>query len=288
MSANSSPIPAMPQIAIAPEPGHSWSRSSAAFRWSRSTLIALCLLLGWGAVKIRWEERIDRAGEALQYHGLTLTRSVTDQLSQGAMLAVLGGLRAVVANYFWIQMETAFENQQWYKVKSLVGLSTTLQPRSVLFWDMGSWELAWNASVSKLENIEVKSAAQRTLDSRFWIEEGRKLLQRGVENNPDSYELWYKLGFLEEQRRQDYLAAAHDYAEALKHPHTLTYLERFVGYDLERGGDLPGAYQWWRQLWLSTPDHTQRSMAWDKVEKRIRDLEAKLNIPDDQRIFPAK
>jgi len=273
---------------VAPEPGHGWSRPSAALRWSRTTLIALLLLLGWGAAKVRWEERIDRAGEALQYHGLTLSRSVTDQLSQGAMLAVLGGLRAVVANYFWIQMENAFENQQWYKVKSLVGLATTLQPRSVLFWDMGSWELAWNASVSKLENIEVKSAAQRTLDSRFWIEEGRKLLQRGVENNPDSYELWYKLGFLEEQRRHDYLAAARDYAEALQHPHTLTYLERFVGYDLERGGDLPGAYQWWRRLWLSTPDHTQRSRAWDKVEKRIRDLEAKLNIPEDQRIFPAE
>ena len=271
---------------VTPEPGHAWSQPSAAFRWSRTTLIALLLLLGWGAVKVRWEARIDRAGEALQYHGLTLTRSITDQLSQGAMLAVLGGLRAVVANYFWIQMENAFENQQWYKVKSMVDLSTTLQPRSTLFWDMGSWELAWNASVSKLENIEVKSAAQRTLDSRFWIEEGRKLLQRGVENNPDSYDLWYKLGFLEEQRRHDYLAAAHDYEEALKHPHTLTYLERFVGYDLERGGDFPGAYQWWRQLWLSTPDHTQRSLAWDKVEKHIRDLEAKLNIPADQRIFP--
>ena len=284
MSANSDADGAAPRIA--PEPGHAWSDYAPALRWSRATLIALVILLAWGAAKVRWESRIDHEGEALRYHGLTLTRSVTDQLSQGALLALLGGLRAVVANYFWIQMENAFEEQQWYKVKSDVELATALQPRSVLFWDMGSWQLAWNASVSKLQNIAVKSAAQRTLDARFWIEEGRKLLQRGVENNPESYDLWYKLGFLEEQRRGDYIAAAHDYEEALKRPHTLDYLERFVGYDLERGGAYAEAYQWWRQLWNSTSDHTERSRAWDKVEKRIRDLEVKLNIPNDQRIFP--
>jgi hypothetical protein len=274
----------IPRISPAPEgaPGGPGLR----LRWTRPLALALAGLLVWGGVKVHWEEHIAQEQGTYRYHGFTaLPRGTSDQLTQGTFLALLGGLRAVVANYFWIEMTDAWQEREWFRVRSLINLSTTLQPRSTLFWNIGAWQLAWNASVDKLNNLAEASAARRALDARFWINQGKELLERGVENNPDKYDLWHALGFLEEQKLHDYLAAARNYQEALRRPHAPRYLERFIGYDLERGGDLQGAYDYWKKLWASTTDRSDRTRAWDKVETKIRELEDQLHVPAGQRVF---
>ena len=39
---------------------------------------------------------------------------------------------------------------QWGRVLLLFREATTLQPRSILFWDMAAWHMAWNASVAAM------------------------------------------------------------------------------------------------------------------------------------------
>jgi len=279
MSANS-------DFAIAPEQGPAWNGRSPALRWGRAAAAAVLLLAAWGAAKVAWERSLAREGTALRYHGAAVESRIGDRLGQGALLGLLGGFRAVVANCIWIAANDAFQRQEWYKVKADVEAVTSLQPRATAFWDIGSWQLAWNASGERLHNLEQPSRARRELEAKQWVDEGRQLLVRGIENNPDRYELWQRLGDLDQERRHDYLAAAADYREATLRPGVPRYVERFVGYDLERGGDFQGAYQWFRGLWDSTPDHTDPQRAWDKIETILRRLEDRLAIPREKRVFP--
>ena len=252
----------------------------------RTALWFAMLLVGWGMIKVQWESALQHRQEQLRYHGLTLDRSLTEKLGQDATLAALAGLRAVVANLFWIQMEGAWERREWFKVKSDVELATTLQPRSVVFWDGGAHQFAWNAAIDRRNNPDEPSLLLRLRDEKYWVDQGVALLDRGISNNPEKMDLWYLRGWIKEERRHDYLGAARDFEEALRRPHPPQYLERFVGYDLEKGGDLPAAYAWWKKLWFSTTDRSQKFRAWDIVEKHLRDLEQRLSIPAEKRVFP--
>ncbi|MDE1170005.1 MAG: hypothetical protein PW734_02165 [Verrucomicrobium sp.] len=252
-------------------------------------LPVVLILLVWGGAKTVWEASLARQAAAARYGTAALPAlapGLGDRIGQGTLLALLGGTRALAANYYWLQVTDAWEKKEWFRVAERVDLVTALQPRSVYFWQMGAWQLAWNASADALHRLGEKSAARRELQAREWVHAGKRLLDRGIASVPERYDLWFQRGFLEEQKLRDPLAAARDYEEALRRPGAPAYLERFVGYALERGGDLPGAYAWWRRLWLSTPDHADRVRAWDKVAAHLRDLERRLRVPAGERVLP--
>ncbi len=250
-------------------------------------LFLATLLLGWGLLKLPWEHRLQQEQAIMRYHGLALNTSLRDQLGQGATLAALAGMRGLVASYIWcVEVETCWEQREWFKLKSLVELVTTLEPRSAQYWDEGAWQFAWNAALDRRRNPDQPSELLRLRDERFWVDQGVHLLERGIQNNPEKMVLWWKLGFLYEQRKQDYGQAAECYKQALLRPNPPQFLERFVGYDLEKTGDFAGAYAWWKGIWFSTPDHTQKVRAWDWVEAHIRSMEDKLAIPPEKRVFP--
>jgi hypothetical protein len=252
----------------------------------KATSLALALVLaGWGAVKVSWEERLYREREQLRYHGITINREVREQVGQGMMLALLSGFRGVVADFTWLGVTGAWEEKEWFKVKNLIDLATTLQPRTLLFWEMGGWHLAWNASIEKRNNPFEPSEARRIKEERFWIEEGRKLFVRGAENNPDRYQLWLQLAWINDQKIKNYHEAAYYYRKVTSFPDAPIYLERFVGYALEKAGEDQAAYDYWKELWRRPLPHTDPQRAWDKIEKKIRDLENKLKIPREQRVF---
>src|ERR1700691_5571231 len=115
-------------------------------RLRRAALVALLLGL-WAPCKIVWEQRIAREQDFLRYHGVTMTRQLRDELGQGLTIGVLSGMRSVVADLIWLEVTIAWENQQWFKMEGYINLCTALQPRSLAFWDIGGWQLAWNASV---------------------------------------------------------------------------------------------------------------------------------------------
>ena len=138
-------------------------------RLRRAVLVALLLGL-WAPCKIVWEQKIAREQDALRYHGVAMTRQLRDQLSQGMTMAVLSGMRNVVADLVWLNVTPAWMEQQWFKIAGYINLATMLQPRAPLFWDMGGWELAWNASVDALGNPRSNPDLRQIKASRFWIE----------------------------------------------------------------------------------------------------------------------
>jgi tetratricopeptide (TPR) repeat protein len=270
-------------------------------RLRRALLVALLLGL-WAPVKIVWEQRIARQQDLLRYHGVPMTRQLRDHLGQGLTIGVLSGMRNVVADLVWLNVTTAWMNKEWFRMGGYINLCTALEPRSVTFWDISGWHLAWNASVDAAQDPTQPNELRRLKASRFWIDRGLDIYQRGIENNPESWRLWADTGLLFYQRlalqelrdgqhddaTRHFHDAAHYYEQALLRPDCPVFYERFPAYMYEDAGDDRAAYDSWRALWYRlTPQQLElKEHAKDNIESRLRALEQKLSIPTEKRVFP--
>jgi hypothetical protein len=176
-------------------------------RLRRALLVALLLGL-WAPFKIVWERNIAAEQDRLRYHGLVITRQLRDQLGQGLSIGVLSGMGNVVADFLWLNVEAAWENEDWFKIGSYINLCNTLQPRSITFWDLGGWQLAWNASVAAAHDIHQPNELRRLKASRYWIDQGLDVYLRGIENIPSSWKLRADTALLYQQRLGDDRMAA--------------------------------------------------------------------------------
>jgi len=258
------------------------------FPWRRVALIALVVCL-WAPFKLAWEIGIERQQNDLRYHGLVVTRQLRDQLSQGLTIGILAGFRNIVADFVWLQVTVAWEKYEWFKMDALINLVTSLEPRSILFWDNGGWQLAWNVSIFVKEDvIHQPNELRRLHDARFWIYRGLDVYRRGIENNPESWILRAHTALLYQQRLSDFREAAVYYQQAADMPGAPVFYERFPAIMEQNAGDDRAAYAAWRALWLRlTPaERTQPVHEPDRIEKEIRRLEDKLAIPPEKRIFP--
>lgn len=257
-------------------------------RLRRAMLVALVLGL-WAPFKIAWEQKIAHEQDLLRYQSVTVTRQLRDQLSQGLTIGVLSGMRSVVADFIWVNEVTmVWEEEQWFKMDGYINLCTALQPRSVIFWDVGGWQLAWNTSVSAAHDLRQPNELRRLRASRFWIDKGIEIYKRGIENNPQSWTLWAHTGLLYQQRLGDYRTAAYYYQRTTELPGAPVFYERFPAYMYDKAGDDQAAYAAWRALWERlTPEQLGQKEHWkEKVESNIRRLEQKLSVPHEKRIFP--
>lgn len=237
------------------------------------------LLLAWGGVKLPWEIRMTR-DQRMATVGLSgpTAVAVREKLGQGLALAALGGFRGLAANALMLQAHGAWEEQQWVRVRSALEMATLLQPRVALFWDLASWHLAWNAAVAAERFSGEASETKRRMEARKWVEAGRNLLERGTRAVPEKALLFQRLGDLYWQRLADYQAAAACYREALTKRDAPPYLERFVGYALDKAGDKQAALEYFQELRRSmgaVPDPARKPEVVDReIEKLQREISA--------------
>lgn len=246
---------------------------------SRSVSLALggVLILAWGALKLPWEIRMTREQRlaTVGFAGPTAV-AVREKLGQGLVLAALGGFRGLAANALMLQAHGAWEEKQWVRVRSALEMATLLQPRVALFWDLASWHLAWNASVAVEQYSPEPNETRKRLEARKWVEAGRELLERGTRAVPEKALLFQRLGDLYWQRLSDYTAAADCYREALTKRDAPPYLERFVGYALEKSGDQEAALEYFRELRRSMGESPDPQRKPEVVERKIRSLEEQI------------
>ena len=259
-------------------------------RLRRAFLIALLIGL-WAPVKILWEQHIAQEQDTLRYSGAKVTIALRDQLSQGLTIGVLAGMRSVVADLVWLQMVPAWVNQDWWRMGGIISACTSLQPRAPMFWEMGGWNLAWNASIfSAKDVIKYPSDLQRAKVERYWIDRGLDVYLRGLQNNPNYWQLWRSTALLYDQRLHDYKTAASYYQKASEIPGAPIYLERgpALMYDKAHLNDPQQEYVEWAKLWRRlTPEEKAMPMHTAvRIEQRIRWLEATLPVPNEKRVFP--
>jgi tetratricopeptide (TPR) repeat protein len=192
----------------------------------------------------------------------------------------LSGFRAIVADALFTQAHVAWERIEWGRILLLFRHITTLQPRVLLFWDTAAWHMAWNASVAAMNDRTQPRLALRVKAQREYFALGKDFLERGIKNNPDRPQLYEALARLYKEKYKDHQHAAEFYAKAAALPDAPTFDRRFSAYELSYcEGREPEAYQLLRSLYDEGPQERLPTLI-----SRLKFLEDKLTIPQDQRI----
>lgn len=242
--------------------------------------LLLCALLLWGAIKLPIEHTLCAERARTHLASLALNLDLREQIGQLGFVAALSGFRAVVADFLFIRAYVAWERTDWNRVLFLFRQITTLQPRSILFWDMAAWHMAWNAGTAALNDPTQPRLALRIKAQREYFDLGRDFLERGIKNNPNRPQLYEALARLYREKYNDHARAAEYYAQAATKLGAPSYAKRFAAYELSYcEGREREAYD--RLLALYQAGEKERLPT---LITRLKFLEDKLNIAPDQRI----
>lgn len=245
--------------------------------------IGICIVLLWGLVKLPMETAFAAKLQEQRFGGYKITASLRQQAGQAGFLAVLSGLRAMVADILWIRAHMAWEDRQYPRMKLYFDACTTLQPRREEFWDVASWHMAYNGSeFARTETLRAGGdviASQRA--ARRFFEIGEAYLLEGVKNCPDKWTLYDRLGMIYRDKFHDPCRASAAYAEAAKRPGHLDYTRRFAayllaecpGHESEAYEKLVALYNEGQHEWLPT------------LLAKVQILERKLDIPKERRLY---
>jgi tetratricopeptide (TPR) repeat protein len=249
----------------------------------RSALVLFLLAL-FGVLRLPIESRLSEQHRSAYFHQAQLELGLREQVGQLGFLAALSGFRSLVADVAFIQAHVAWERTEWGRVFLLFREATTLQPRSVMFWDMAAWHMAWNASVAAMNDSSQPNEYLRRKAQKEYFALGRDFLERGIKNNPDRPELYESLGRLYKDKLGDHAAAARCYERAAALPGAPEYDKRFAAYELSFApGHEQEAYTALRQLY-DLGEHERLPT----LLSRLKYLEAALNIPLHERISPSE
>jgi len=242
--------------------------------------IVLAILLVFGLGKLHFEQRLTEEHRNAFFHGAKLNLGLRQQIGQFGFIAALSGFRSLVADLLWIRAHAAWEATQWGRMVLLFNNVTALQPRCVTFWDMAAWHMAWNASVAAREDRRQPREALRIKAQREYFDLGKDFLERGIQNNPDRWNLYFSLGRLYVEKYHDHASAGEQYRLAAQFADTPKYVHRFAVYELAQ---VPGkereAYQQLVDLYQKGIDEHVPTLI-----KHIKRLQVELQIPENQRV----
>jgi len=254
--------------------------------------IILCVLAGFGAAKLRYEDQLQQRLVSLQLLQPPLKEGANLQLGQTGAAVALGGLRSLVAAIWNLRAFLHFEKLDWIKLEESYGIITTLQPQNISYWDTGAWHLHTNASVYYKEKKDIPPLRRAAMQDKY-IKKGSSFLEEGVRQNPDSWRLHYALARLwsDPHKSPDYARALKHYNDALATKSLPDFkrgqLNRFAFYSLARVPEkAKDAYALGRQLFDASPrNHTPNLVSILFALQNKLHLSEKESIPEKQ-LFP--
>jgi hypothetical protein len=242
--------------------------------------IAIAIVAVFGSVKMPMEASLDAAQERARLRNSPLVLGLHERLGQLGFVAALSGFRSPLAAYLWIEAQDAWERTEWGRMAGLFDTVTTLQPRSLLYWDMAAWHMAWNASTAALRDTSQPSEALRVRNQRQYFRLGRDYLERGIRNNPESSFLYGRLAVLLRDKFEDHCAAGDAFLRASQLPDAPPYIKRFAGYELAKcPGRESAAYELLKRIYDEEPEARKPALV-----STLQELEKKLDVPKAQRI----
>jgi hypothetical protein len=247
----------------------------------RRQLIAVVMLLVFGAVRLPYERALEQEGRAAYFHGAKLNLELRQRLGQMAFVAALSGFRALVAEAIFLHAHVIWQNVDWGGMKVDFDAVTALQPRCIMFWEQASWHMAYNASVAAFQDTTQPREALRLKAQREYFKIGEDYLIRGIANNPDVPTLYDRLGMLYRDKLKDHCKAAEVLAQCTNIKGAPTYAHRFVAYELAQcPGHEREAYEQLLAFYQRGPQERLPTLL-----KWLGILQEKLNVPADQKIY---
>ncbi|MDD3926478.1 MAG: peptidylprolyl isomerase [bacterium] len=168
-----------------------------------------------------------------RYDMLPENLSPSDQILGG----MVGAFREITADYLWVTMDSFFHSGDWQRLVPTITLVARLDPKFIQVWSVGAWHFGYNISVPATD-IKVKEQM---------IRQGDEFLAKGIEYNPDIYDLHFELGWNRFDRQLDYQRALPEFeaAYAIKdHPH---YVRHMIAHTLERLGRIEESKKLWKE-----------------------------------------
>jgi len=245
----------------------------------RGIVLAL-LLLAFGGLRLPIESELTEENHRAHFQQANLNLTLREQIGQLSFVAALSGFRSLVADLIYIEANGAWERTEWGRLLLLFRQVTTLQPRSILYWEMAAWHMAWNASAAATRDHSLPNDAVRRKAQREYFDLGRDFLERGIRNNPDRPQLYETMARLYREKYKNHAVAARYFARAASLPGAPEYDKRFAAYELSH---VPGrerdAYRALRALYDRGENERLPTLL-----RRLRFLEEKLEIPLQERI----
>src|SRR5437870_13343852 len=244
------------------------------------SVAVLGVLIAVGTLKLPIESNLAALHRQEHFRGVEFNLDLREKIGQLGFIAALSGFRAMVADSLFIQAFAAWENTEWGRMLLLFRHITTLQPRVLLFWDTAAWHMAWNASVAAMNDRNQPRLALRVKAQREYFALGKDFLERGIKNNPDRPDLYEALARLYKEKYKDHERASEYYAKAAAVPGAAPWDRRFSAYELSYcEGREREAYDRLLHVYEEGPKERLPTLI-----KRLKFLEEKLGIPQDQRI----
>lgn len=215
--------------------------------------------------------------------------SLEGALGQGITVGLLGGFRAVVANFMWLRVNAHWEKDDLPNTQTMINMVTTVDPRPLYFWQNGARMIAYDMSVWRVREVDPDwDSVPQTVVHRFDDEQGQvaiDYLQRGLGFHPEEPRLYVEIANIYQRKRRDLEKATEYYYKAATTENPPSYAPRIYAELLRRQGRNQEAYEWLKELYptLNPADMTHRAGV---VLERIRELEYELNIPENERFDP--
>ena len=208
-------------------------------------------------------------------------------LGQGLVIGVLGGFRAILADFLWIRTNTIWERKDRAKLDSMVRLVTTLDPRPDFFWINGSRMIAYDVPNWRIREeggySEVPEERQQVID----LEQSAQafdLIDQALNFHPENAKLYLEKAQIYLNRLKDDANAAEWFLRASQQDDAPYFAGRIHAELLRKQGLDAEAYDFLKNLHTELPNtpFAQKGI----ILERILDLEKSLKIPSRERFMP--
>ncbi|NBB78569.1 MAG: hypothetical protein GVY36_03880 [Verrucomicrobia bacterium] len=213
--------------------------------------------------------------------------AIEGALGQGLVVGVLGGFRAILADFLWIRTNTVWERKERAKLDAMIRLVTTLDPRPDFFWLNGSRMIAYDVPAWRIREEGgydvLPESRQRAID-REQAEQAFELIETAMEFHPDNAKFYLEKAQIYINRLKDDAKAAEWFLKASQKPGAPYFAARIHAELLRRQGKDAEAYTFYKDLHRDLPDvpFAQKGV----ILERIRELEETLNVPVHERYRP--
>jgi tetratricopeptide (TPR) repeat protein len=178
---------------------------------------------------------------AVNEEALYLNSTVLRRLSLGydGLLADVYWTRAV--QYFGFRHHNG--TQEYDLLAPLLEIAAHLDPHLIVAYEFGASFLA-----------------PPPPDGAGKPEQAIKLIEYGIQNNPDNWKLYYDLGFVYYMNLNDYAKAAQAFAQGAQRPNAHAFLHLLAAQMAEHAGEFETARMMWSTTYQNTQDtHIQKN-----------------------------
>lgn len=201
-------------------------------------------------------------------------------LGQGLVVGVLGGFRAILADFLWIRTNTIWQRRDRAKLDAMIRLVTTLDPRPEFFWingsrmigyDVPNWRIVEEGGYQLVPEVRQKEIGIEQAEQAF------EYLDKALEFHPAYARFYLEKGNIYMIRLKDDANAAAWFLKASQQDDAPYYAARIHAQLLRKQGLDREAYVFLRDLHAELPNtpYAQKGI----VLERIRNLENELKIP---------